>query len=246
MTCVECGAQTAGPQFCSWCGAPVSGQPSSAEQKAGGPEEHPEMAPGPAADARPWPAPIRWFFAIGLAFCLILLAIGQVGVVHTPRTATTHDNMVGISWLGILGTILFLVLFECARKQFANAQAGWACVALFSAGLLAPVPFLWLALVRRRVMDWFVFAIYVAATITVIAALSSVPSTTSITGYPVAIWMMLLVISPVHAVLAFNRAAKVPTWRQAYPGGAPFMRRRRINDAVLAADRPSDDNLGSF
>ncbi len=35
--------------------------------------------------------------------------------------------------------------------------------------------FLWLALVRRRVRDWAVFAIYLAATITVIAALSGVP-----------------------------------------------------------------------
>ena len=88
---------------------------------------------------------------------------------------------------------------------------------LLSFGFLAPVPFLWLALVRRRDWDWVVFAIYLAATITVIAALSSVNSNTSITGLPAVIFSLLLVIAPVHAMLAFSPAAKVPTWREASP-----------------------------
>ncbi len=219
MRCLECGAQTAeGTQFCAECGAPVTGlRPVAADPSAGGPDDRPETAPGAARDVRPWPAAVRWFSLICLILFLILFTIGQVGVVRTPRGTGLHGTMVGVSWLSIFGALLFLVLFEYARKQFVGAQLGWAAVPLLSFGFLAPVPFLWLALVRRRVRDWVVFAIYLAATITVIAALSSIPSNTSITGLPAVILPLLLVIAPVHAMLAFSPAAKVPTWREASP-----------------------------
>ena len=219
VRCLECRAQTAeGTQFCAECGAPVTGLwPVAADPSAGGPDDRPETAPGAARDARPWPAAVRWFLLSCLILFLILFTIGQVGVVRTPRGTGPHDTMVGVSWLSIFGALLFLVLFEYARKQFVDAQLGWAAVPPLSFGLLAPVPFLWLALVRRRIRDWVVFAIYLAATITVIAALSSVPSNTSITGLPAVIFSLLLVIAPVHAMLAFSPAAKVPTWREASP-----------------------------
>jgi hypothetical protein len=112
--------------------------------------------PGPAKDARPWPAAVRWFFLICLILFLILVTIGQLGVVYTLQSTDLHATMVGVSWLSIFGALLFLVLFECARKRFTGAQLGWAVVPLLSWGLLASVPFLWLALVRRRVRDWVV------------------------------------------------------------------------------------------
>src|SRR5271166_1855388 len=217
--CLECRAQTAeGTQVCAECGAPVTGlRPVAADPSAGRPDDRPETAPGAAGDARPWPAAVRWFLLSCLILFLILFTIGQVGVVRTPQGTGLHGTMVGVSWLSIFGALLFLVLFECARKQFVEAQLGWAAVPLLSFGFLAPVPFLWLALARRRVRDWVVFAIHLAATITVIAALSSVPSNTSIPSLPAVTFSLLLVIAPVHAMLAFSPAAKVPTWREASP-----------------------------
>jgi hypothetical protein len=170
---------------------------------------------------------------------LILFTIGQVGVQTTPQGTGLHNMMVGVSWLSIVGALLFLVLFEGARRQFAQAQVGWAVVPLLSLGFLAFVPFLWLALVRRRVLDWVVFAVYLAATVTLIVALSSVPANTSITGLPAVIGPLLLVVAPVHAVLAFSPAAKVPTWREAYPGWAA-KREQPVGDAVPVDDRQPD------
>jgi hypothetical protein len=246
MRCAECGAQTAeGTRFCAKCGAPVSGQRSvAADPSAGGPDDHLETAPGVAKAAKPWPAAVRWLFLVCLILCLILFTIGQVGVVRTAQGTELHDTMVGVSWLGIFGALLFLVLFECANRQFAGAQLGWAVVPLMSFGLLAPAPFLWLALVRRRIRDWVVFAVYLAATITVIAALSSVPSNTSITGLPAVTLSLLLVIAPVHAVLAFSPAARVPTWREAYPGWSLGKRQQPVRDAVPPEDRQPDAGQG--
>jgi zinc-ribbon domain len=246
MKCAECGAQTAEEaQFCARCGAPVTQRPLvAAVPAAGGSADHVETAPGPAKDARPWPAAVRWFFLICLILFLILFTIGQIGVVRTAQGTGLHDTMVSVSWLSIFGALLFLILFECARKQFAGAQLGWAMVPLFSFGLLAFVPFLWLALVRRRVRDWVVFAVYLAAAITVIVALSSVPANTSITGLPAVTVSLLLVIAPAHAVLAFSLAAKVPSWREAYPGWPASKRQQPVTDAVATEDRQQDAELG--
>jgi hypothetical protein len=78
----------------------------------------------------------------------------------------------------------------------------------------------------------------------VIAAFSRVPSNTSITGLPAAILPLLLVIAPVHAVLAFSPAAKVPTWREACPGRAPGTRQQPLDDAVPPKDRQPDAEQG--
>jgi hypothetical protein len=241
MKCVECGAlATEVTQTCANCGAPVLGVPQ-ALLRSELPTEGDGAPPSQAQDGTPWPAPVRWLLLACLIGSLILLAIAQVGVVDTGRGTGMHATMVGLSWIGVLGALLFLVLFESARKQFDGAQAGWALTVLCSFGFLAWLPFLWLALARRRIADWVVFVIYLAATITVIAALSSVPSTTSITGIPAATWTLLLVGGPVHAVLAYSRAANVPTWREVYRRWAPGQRRNHLQDAVIAQDRQPDD-----
>jgi hypothetical protein len=148
---------------------------------------------------------------------LILFTIGVAGIGATARGTGLHDAMVAVSWLSIAGALLFLALFERARHVFHAVQAWWAIVPLFSFGLLAFAPFLWLALGRRRFLDWVVSAIYLAAEVTVIVALSSVPADVSITGAPAVIASVLLVVAPVHTVLAFGPAANVPTWRDVFP-----------------------------
>jgi hypothetical protein len=77
------------------------------------------------------------------------------------------------------------------------------------------VPFLWLALIRRRVTDWVVFAAYLAAAAAELyfnlAGLSD--SAVQSTGF--VIETGLVVIAPVHAVVAFSPAAGVSSWRDA-------------------------------
>src|SRR6516225_8850020 len=172
MRCGECGAQTGeAANFCAQCGTPVARQPSvSLDPAAGGPGHHLETAAGPAEGAGPWPAGVRWVFMIFLICFLILFTIGVAGVEATAPGTGLHAMMVSVSWLSIFGALLFLALFERARYQFAKAQLGWAMVPLMSLGFLACVPFLWLALGRRRVRDWMVTAVYLAATVTVIVA----------------------------------------------------------------------------
>jgi hypothetical protein len=246
VRCVECGGESAEvARFCVRCGAPVTGQPLvAADPAAGGPDDHLETAPGPAKDATPVPAALRWLCLICLILCLILFAIGQVGVVATPRGSGLHNTMVGISWLSIFGALAFLVFFEAARTQFARAQpgvgGGAGCVLCF----LAFTPFLWLALVRRRVGDWVVLAIYLAATVRVVAAFSAVPANTSITGFPAVTWSLLMVIAPVHALLAFSPTAKVPTWRDAYPARAVGKRQQPDMDAIPPEDWRQDTDPG--
>jgi hypothetical protein len=200
-----------------------------------------DVSPSEAEAASPSPAAVRWFLLACLIVVLILFAIAQMGVYRTLRGTGLHGTMVGLSWICVLGALLFLVLFESARKQFDDAQVWWALVVVFTFGLLASLPFLWLALARRRIWDWVVFAVYLAATIAAIAALSSVPSNTSIRGFPAATWSLLLVVGTVHAVLACSRAAKVPTWRDVFPRWPRGGRRNDLQDAVIPEDRPPDD-----
>lgn len=208
MRCVECGAKSAGLiQLCGRCGAPVAGPRSVTA----------ETAPDPAI---PVPAAVRRLFLACLIMFLILFTIGQVGAVYTTQKSRLPGPMIGISWLSVFGALAFLVLFECTRSRFARAQ-WWAVVPVASFAFLAFAPFLWLALVRRRVRDWVVFAIYLAGTVTVIIAFASIPANISITGCPSVIWSLLMVIAPVHAVLAFSPAAKVPPWPYAYPAWVP-------------------------
>lgn len=229
MRCVECGAETAeAPAICARCGAPPVWLPSvSLDPAAGGPGHHVETATGPAKGAGPWPAWVRWVFMIFLICSLILFTIGVAGAEATAPGTGRHAMMVSVSWLSIAGALLFLALFERARYQFAKTQLGWAMVPLLSLGLLACVPFGWLALGRRRARDWVVFAVYLAATATVIVALSSVPADVSITGLPGVTMIVLLVVAPVHTVVAFSPVAKVPTGSDVYRRPGPGRRELR-------------------
>lgn len=244
MRCVECGAECAEvARFCVRCGAPVTGQPLvAADPAAGEPDDHLDRAPSPAKGTPLVPAAVRWLFLICLILFLILFTIAQIGVVVTLQESGLHNTMVDISWLSIFGALAFLVFFELARGHFAKAQLWWAAVPPLSFGFLAFVPFLWLALVRRRVGDWVVFAIYLAATIRVMFAFSAIPADTSITGFPAVTWSLLMVIAPAHAVLAFSPTAKVPTWREAYPAWTFGKRQQPVMDAVPPKDWRQDSD----
>jgi hypothetical protein len=178
---------------------------------------------------------------IFLICSLILFTIGTAGVETTAQGTGLHDLMVAVSLLSVVGALLFLALFERARYQFSGAQLAWAMVPLCSIGFLAPVPFLWLAIARRRVRDWVVFAVYLAATVTVVVALSSVPANASITGLPGVTMPVLLVVAPVHTVLAFSPAARVPAWRDVFPAWAG-KREQPVMDEVPLEDRNQAPN----
>jgi hypothetical protein len=91
---------------------------------------------------------------------------------------------------------------EAARGQFRVRQLVWGLVPLLSWTFLAFVPFLWLALVRRRTREWAVFAVYLAAETTMLV-ISFVVAAGA--GYELVAGLLL--IAPVHAVLAFSPAA---------------------------------------
>jgi len=226
---VECGAESAAvAQVCARCGAPVPG-PRSARA---------ETDPGPATPA---PAAVRWLILACLVLFLILFTIGQVGAINTPPGSRQQHVMIGITWLAVFGALAFLILFECTRSRFTRAQ-WWAAVPVASFGFLTFAPFLWLALVRRRVWDWVVFAVYLAGSVTVTIAFSRIPANVSITGRPSLIWSLLMVIAPVHALLAFSPAAKVPPWPYAWPAWAVAVGKHRppVVDTVRSEGWPQD------
>jgi hypothetical protein len=151
---------------------------------------------------------------------LITYTIGTTGVETTAKGTDLHNVMAAISLLSVAAALLFLVLHECARRQFHTAQLGWAIVPPLTVGFLAFVPFLWLALGRRRVRDWVVLAVYLAASVMAIIDLSSTPANASTTGLPAVPQLLLLVVAPVHTMLAFSPAARPPTWRDVLPAWA--------------------------
>ena len=191
--------------------------------------------------ATPVPAAVRWLLLACLILSLIIFTIGQIGAVYTTRQSRLNTMMIGISWLAVFGALAFLILFECTRSRFTRAQ-WWAVVPVASFAFLAFAPFLWLALVRRRVWDWVVCAIYLAGSVTVTIAFSRIPSNISITGRPSLIWSLLMVIAPVHALLAFSPAAQVPPWPYAWPAWTVAIGKHGppVVDTVGSEDRPQD------
>jgi hypothetical protein len=94
-------------------------------------------------------------------------------------------------------------------------QVAWGAVPLVSLTLLAFVPFLWLALIRRRARDWAVFAAYLAAVVAELVLLSGKSgSLTSAIGA-----VLILVVwgtATIHALIAFRPGAAVPSWRDVH------------------------------
>ena len=153
---------------------------------------------------------------MSLILFMALYLTGLIAFEHTQGSGLHHP----VEWLmdlGVGGALLSLALFEAARGRFPVRsrvrQLLWALVPLLSSGLLAFVPFLWLAVICRRAWAWTVLGAYlaVAATQTVLG-FHPQGTTGNVFLYLTA---GLLVIAPVHVVLAFSPAAGVPSWREA-------------------------------
>lgn len=206
MACLECGLEqaVADAGICARCGAPLTDldYPSRALTGAGGAQ----LQVGSA-----WIRRGRPYYMISLIFFLAIYMIGVFGFEQTQGSGLHHPMEWGMD-VGVCGALLSLFLFEAARGQFRVRQLVWALVPLLSLTLLAFVPFLWLALVRRRTREWVVLAVYLAAEIASFVFADGAPGHVTV---GLEITAGLMVIAPVHAVLAFNRAAGPSSWREA-------------------------------
>ena len=124
-------------------------------------------------------------------------------------------------------------------------QLAWASVPIWSLSLLAFAPFLRLALTRRRVRDWLVFAGYLAASITVLVLMSIGGPSDAVAATAGTLTIALMSASAVHAFFAFRsvpEAAGPPASEQALTTARTRMHRRRQarefagHNPVLARD----------
>lgn len=97
-------------------------------------------------------------------------------------------------------------------------QTVWALVPVVSLTTLAWVPFLWLALIRRRSRGWEVFGAYALAVAVEIGGLLVLAK-----GYTFGVvgpWLgwVVLIVAPVHTLVAFSPRAAVPSWHDGHAG----------------------------
>jgi helix-hairpin-helix protein len=83
-------------------------------------------------------------------------------------------------------------------------RLAWASVPIWSLSLLAFVPFLRLALTRRRARDWVVFAGYLAASITVLVLMSVSGPDDAVSATAGTLAIVLMAGGAVHAFFAFR------------------------------------------
>ena len=95
-------------------------------------------------------------------------------------------------------------------------QLGWASVPILSLSLLAFVPFLWLALIRRRVRDWVVFAAYLAAVVVEVILVSVGKTGSATSAIAGAMLVLAWVTATVHTLVAYRPTAGVPSRRDVY------------------------------
>jgi len=90
-------------------------------------------------------------------------------------------------------------------------------VPILSVGYLAFVPFLWLALIRRRAEDWVVCAAYLAAALFLmyVTVVNFHNSAAWAAGY--VLMACLALIAAAHTVVEFRPAAGAATWGEARP-----------------------------
>ena len=93
-------------------------------------------------------------------------------------------------------------------------QLAWASVPLWSLGFVAFAPFLYVAVIRRRIRDWAVFAVYLAV-VTLFITYFAGPDGGRHPGAAGGLLVLFMGIAAVHAFIAFR------------PGSAPAPARER-------------------
>jgi hypothetical protein len=173
----------------------------------------------------------RYFF-ISLIFFLILYMIGVVGLLKTSLDSGPHTATGWVFILSVAGVFVSLVFVEAARNQFRARQLWWGLMPILSLGLLAFLPFLWLALIRRRARHWLVFAAYLAAVVVVGYVVVANYYNSAAWSALYVMLACLVVIAAAQAVVVFRPAAGVPSWREARSAIDSGNRQQPVMDAV--------------
>jgi len=98
-------------------------------------------------------------------------------------------------------------------------RIAWAAVPVWSAGILAFVPFLRLALTRRRPADWWISAAYFSASAGLIAAVQVTATDRTASGVVGGLAILIMGVAAVHAYVAFGSLAEL-AWQPDLPPGA--------------------------
>lgn len=117
-------------------------------------------------------------------------------------------------------------------------QMEWAAVPAYTFGYLAFVPFLYIAIARRRWWDWAVFGLYLAAGILLMA----------LTPHPNAVgpWLVVVaLVGAVHALIELRPGSALAASRDIYPASEVDRARRVIawHGAEMVLGRDAEGSL---
>jgi hypothetical protein len=189
----------------------------------------------------------RPYFLICLGFSTILFLIGVVGLIKSSLGSRPHTAMGWVLILSGVGVFGSLILVEAAQAQYSDRQVGWGLVPILSVGYLAFVPFLWLALIRRRAQNWVVCAAYLAAALFLVYVTVVNFYNSAAWGATYVLMACLALIAAAHAVVAFRPAAGAASWRETRAvsdsgGRQPGDR----NDTPADTVHPTERDIGNW
>lgn len=122
------------------------------------------------------------------------------------------------------------------------AQLAWASVPVWSLSLLAFVPFLWLAVIRRRRRrDWVLFAAYAAVVVLELVLLSVTKARTVSGDLTIALLLLVMGVATIHTLAAFRPGSAVPSWRDAHAIRAAS--KLAVRSEKLAAGAAREDEI---
>jgi len=218
MRCAECGAQTAEvAQPCVRCGAPAAGQSLVAAHPAGGAANSPAAATAGDMGSVPARARLRQrYLLICFILSLILCSASMAGINKAPAYTVLSHTLGWVIGLSVVAAFLSLALFVHVLDRRSSWQVAGAWVPVLSLSFLAFVPFLWPAVIRRRVRDWAVVAAYLIAVAAEIA-LAYVGDQGS-TAWSISYAMIPLVAgtAAVQALVAYRPTAGAPSRQDAH------------------------------
>jgi hypothetical protein len=176
------------------------------------------------------------YFLICFIFSLILCSISMAGINEVPAFTVLSHTLGWIIGLSVAGALLSLILLVRALDSSSARQVVWAWVPVVSFSFLAFVPFLWLAIIRRRARDWAVFTAYLAAVAAEIILVYVGHQGSAAWSISYAMIPLVAGTATVHALMAFRPAAGVPSWRDAHAARGAGERQKPVMDAVAPQD----------